>query len=79
MPRLARTEQQKRMDEVAYRIDDAANRSSMNRMMLAERASMSTATLSRRMNSPETFTLNELYRVANALNVSLGRLLGGFS
>lgn len=78
MPRLAKSERQKRMDEIIYRIDDAANRSGLNRRELAERSNISSATLSRRMKSPESFTVRELYDIANILNISIGRLLGGF-
>lgn len=78
MPRLAKSERAKKMDEVAYRIDDALNRSGLKRRELAERANISTATMCKRMQSPDSFTISELYDIANALNVSLGRLLGGF-
>ena len=44
---------------------------------LAERIGMNKCTLYRKRKFPYTFKLDELVRIANVLNVSLFRLIGG--
>lgn len=80
MPRLAQSQREKILAALVNRIDVyrmERRRAHIDRDITAKALGMSNPTLRRRLSRPGGFTLNELFIIANTLNVSLTTLLCG--
>ena len=79
MPRLPQSRADHHQTAVLIAIDEYAaerKRAGQTMEMTARTFGLEYQTFNRRRHRPETFTLAELQRIANALNISLMTLLG---
>lgn len=77
MPKIAKTERERRACEFKVTVVTALMRCGFGRKELARRMGYKSYTpLYLRLNDPEMFSLGELYRLSNILNISLTTLLG---
>lgn len=74
--RLSSNDQVKRQREISYRIRDMMNRRSVTQAQLAKGAKMSAGSMSQKLNNPGAFRVDDLYRIANVLNVSYEWIVG---
>lgn len=77
MPRIAPSEAQKRKMEITYRICDMMRRRGIRQNDLAKKIGIAAGTMSGRMHNPGTFDVDNLFAIANVLNVSPIWLIGG--
>lgn len=74
--RISKNEQAKRQQEISFRIKDMMNRRHCTQRELAKSANISTGSMSQKLNNPGTFRVDDLYRIANVLNVSYEWIVG---
>lgn len=81
MPRIAKSERERMMDDIARRIrhhySDALYERGMDCRSAAKAFGMGYDTLNRRLANPSRFTLGELVNIANTMNISLATLVSG--
>ena len=79
MPRLSQTQQEKKNQALMNRLDAyimQRYRAGDNSETVARALGLTKSTMYNRLAKPSTFTLQELYFIANVLNVNVGTLLG---
>lgn len=79
MPRLPQTQADKQYKTVRYHIAayiDDRTRAGWDSRQIASALGFNYATLLSRRNNPQSFTLEELQRIANVLNITVPTLIG---
>lgn len=81
MPRIAKSDREKMMDDIARRIrhhyDDARRERNIDCHTAAKAYGMTYGTLNNHLSRPANFTRGELITIANTMNVSLATLISG--
>ena len=76
MPKLAKSEQQKRDDNFRAVISANLERVHLNRTTLGKRCGMSPKMMTARWSEPDRFTRGEMRKMCNVLNISMNTLMG---
>lgn len=77
MPRLAKSEKEKRDDDLLACIDGNITRCHLSREEFYRRTGFSASTFNRRIKNPDTFTRGEMHRMCVVFNISMITLLAG--
>lgn len=79
MPRIAKSERERLMDNISRKIrhhyDDSRRERGIDCYTAAKAYGMTYGTLNNHLNCPESFTLGELVSIANTMNISLETLV----
>lgn len=76
MPRLAKSEQQKRDDNFRAVISGNLEKVHMTRTEMGKRCGITPRMLTDRWKEPDRFTKGELRKICNVLNISINTLMG---
>lgn len=79
MPRLAISEQEKRSRKIISAIHYYREMNGVGKTDFHKRCGFTNTTFNKRERSPEEMTLEELYRIANVLNVGVKITIGEFT
>lgn len=76
MPKIAKTEREKRADTMRALISSNLTKNRLTKRDLIEQCSFSCATYYSRERNPEEFKVSELYEISGALNIRIETLIG---
>lgn len=81
MPRIAKSEKEKRIDNIArvirHHYDDSIRERGISCKTAAKSLGITYGTLANRFKSPRDFRIGELIDIANAMNISIETLISG--